>query len=40
MSYFKRGGLHFIRIGRFGFTWYWAKPKKWQDDYLGYYGDR
>jgi len=27
MSYRKIGGLHFIRIGRFGFTWYWSKPK-------------
>ena len=27
MSYRKVGGLHFFRIWRFGFTWYWAKPK-------------
>lgn len=25
MSYRKVGGLHFIRIGRFGFTWYVAR---------------
>ena len=27
MSYRKHGGLHFIRIGRFGFSFYIAKRK-------------
>jgi hypothetical protein len=24
MSYRKIGGLHFLRIGRLGITWYWS----------------
>lgn len=27
MSYKKVGGLHFITIGRFGFTWYWRAQR-------------
>jgi len=27
MTYYKRGGLHFIRIWHFGFTFYWTKRK-------------
>lgn len=27
MSYRKVGGLHFIRIGRLGFSWFWHRPK-------------
>ena len=25
LSYKKVGGLHFVRISRFGFSFYWAK---------------
>ena len=30
MSYKKVGGLHFVRIGRFGFSFFWSarKPKR------------
>jgi hypothetical protein len=31
MSYRKIGGLHFVRIGRFGFTFYWSKAHANQD---------
>jgi len=24
MSYKKHGGLHFVRIGRFGFSFFWS----------------
>jgi hypothetical protein len=25
MTYKKVGGLHFVRIGRFGFSFYWSR---------------
>ena len=28
MTYRKIGGLHFITIGRFGFTWYWSRKRR------------
>ena len=35
MTYKRRGSLRFIKIGRFGFSWWWAKkkPTKWQQRY-------
>jgi len=36
MSYRKIGGLHFVRMWRIGFCWYWTKRKpvmwnEWRD---------
>lgn len=27
MSYTKRGGLHFVRLWRFGFTFWWSQTR-------------
>lgn len=27
VSYKKVGGLHFVRIGRFGFSWFVSRPQ-------------
>ena len=39
MTYKRRGGLRFIQIGRFGFSfWFKRKAKRtWHDDYVEYY---
>jgi len=28
MSYKKVGGLHFVKLGRFGFSFYWSRAKR------------
>jgi len=28
MSYRKIGGLHFVKLGRFGFSFYWRKRRR------------
>lgn len=30
MTYKKRGGLHFLRIGRLSFTWAWASAPRYK----------
>lgn len=27
MSYKKHGGLHFVRLGRFGFSFFWSSKR-------------
>ena len=39
MTYRKRGGLRFVQIGRFGFSFWISKPKTWHDDYANYYDE-
>lgn len=30
LTYRKVGGLHFVRVGRFGFSFYWSKRQRVQ----------
>lgn len=34
MSYRKVGGLHFVKLGRFGFSFYWSKRERVQREPL------
>lgn len=29
MTYRKVGGLHFVKLGRFGFSFYWSRRRGW-----------
>jgi hypothetical protein len=38
MKFYRRGAIRFVKIGRFGFSWWWAKrkPTTWQERYQTY----
>ena len=38
MKYYRRGAIRFLKVGRFGISWWWAKPKRtnWKDRYTTY----